>query len=128
MKKILRQNQNGFRASRSTSSQITALRRIIEVVKNHQKEAAILFIDFRKSLDSIDRDTMLQILNAYGIPERIVNAIKIMYQNNKATVLTTEGETYFFGIHTGVLQGGVRLCQGRRRPCGVGGGEDKNKN
>jgi len=103
--KILRPNQNGFRPSRSTSAQILAFRRIVEEVRNHQKEAVLIFIDFKKAFDSINRDTMLKILLAYGVPPSLVSAIRVMYTNTKATVLTPEGETDTFDINTGVLQG-----------------------
>ena len=65
--KVLRPNQNGFRKGRSTTSHILALRRIVEELKNHDIEAVLTFIDFRKAFDSIDRGRMFQILEAYGI-------------------------------------------------------------
>ena len=101
----LRFNQNGFRPSRSTSSQVLALRRLVEEVNNHKVEAVLTFIDFKKAFDSVNRKTMFKILLAYGIPEKLVNAIKIMYTNNRAMVMTSEGETDFFEVVTGVLQG-----------------------
>ena len=67
IEKVLRPNQNGFRSSRSTSSQILALRRIIEEIKNHKMKGIITFIDFRKAFDSIDRKRMFKILLPYGI-------------------------------------------------------------
>ena len=103
--KLLRPNQNGFREGRSTSAHVLALRRIVEELKNHKKEAVISFIDFRKAFDSINRDRMFQILQAYGIPETVVNAIKVMYRDTSATVTTPEGQTDPFVIGTGVLQG-----------------------
>ena len=105
VEKILRPNQSGFRPLRSTASQILALRRLIEEIRNHQKEAAIIFIDFRKAFDSVDRPTMFKILHAYGIPEETINAIKIMYEDTSAVVLTPEGESDSFSVNTGVLQG-----------------------
>ena len=105
MDQILRPNQNGFRQLRSTASQILALRRIVEELKNYQKEAAIVFIDFKKAFDSVNRVKMFDILSAYGIPVETVNAIKIMYENTSATVLTSEGETEYFSVNSGILQG-----------------------
>ena len=102
---VLRPNQNGFRKGRSTTSHILALRRIVEELKNHDMEAVFAFIDFRKAFDSIDRNKMFQILEAYGIPSDVVAAIRVMYVDTSAIVLTPEGETNQFSIDTGVLQG-----------------------
>ena len=89
----------------STTSHLLALRRIVEELKNHDKEAVIIFIDFRKAFDSINRDRMFEILRAYGIPSSVVDAIQVMYKDTYAKVLTPEGETNAFKIDTGVLQG-----------------------
>ena len=48
---------------------------------------------------------MIKILQAYGIPERLVHAIETMYQNTKAQVLTPDGKTEHFDITAGVMQG-----------------------
>ena len=48
---------------------------------------------------------MLKILKAYDIPGKLVEAISLMYQNTRARVITPDGNTEFFTIHTGVLQG-----------------------
>ena len=68
-------------------------------------EAVLTFINFRKAFDSIDRGRMFQILEAYGIPPDVVSAIRVMYENTSAVVITPEGETEQFAIDTGVLQG-----------------------
>ncbi|XP_014678984.1 PREDICTED: uncharacterized protein LOC106818825 [Priapulus caudatus] len=51
---VLRPNQNGFRQGRSATFHILALRRIVEELKNHDMEAIVTFIDFRKAFDSIN--------------------------------------------------------------------------
>ena len=102
---ILRKNQNGFRPGRSTTSQILALRRIIEGVKARNLPCIITFVDFKKAFDSVDRAKMFTILSAYGIPEKIIQAISIMYENTKAKVLSPDGETEYFDVTAGVLQG-----------------------
>ena len=47
----------------------------------------------------------MKILRAYDIPNKLVNAIGLMYANTKARVLTPDGETEWFNILAGVLQG-----------------------
>ena len=46
--KLLPPTQNSFRQFRSTASHILALRRNVEEVLNHKKEAVIVFIDFKR--------------------------------------------------------------------------------
>jgi hypothetical protein len=57
---VLRNNQNGFRSGRSTLSQILTLRRIIEECKFCNLDVVLIFIDFRKAFDSINRTTMFE--------------------------------------------------------------------
>ena len=71
---VLRPNQNGFRAERSTTSHILALRRLIEGVKDKNLQC---IIDFKKAFDTIHRGKMIRILHAYGIPDIIVQGIGI---------------------------------------------------
>ena len=52
---ILRKNQNGFRTNRSTTGQILTILRLIEGVKSKNVPAILIFIDFSKAFDSIDR-------------------------------------------------------------------------
>ena len=47
----------------------------------------------------------MNILKAYGIPDRLLRAIEVMYTDTKAKVLSPDGETELFDILAGVLQG-----------------------
>ena len=67
-------------------------------------EAIIIFIDFKKVFDTLHRGKMLLILKAYGIPEELVKAIAIMYEDTSANVITPDGETKMFSILAGVLR------------------------
>ena len=102
---ILRKNQNGFRRGRSTLSQILCLRRLIEESNMSKIDLALVFVDFSKAFDSVDRSKMFEILRLYGIPEGIIAAIKVMYTDNSSTVMTTDGETQAFPTLAGILQG-----------------------
>ena len=48
---------------------------------------------------------MFEILELYGIPKQMVEAIQLLYTNNSASVLSPEGETKPFDIKAGILQG-----------------------
>ena len=102
---ILRKNQNGFRRNRSTTSQILTIRRILEGVRAKNLQATLIFVDFTKAFDSIHRVKMEQILLAYGIPKETVAAIMILYRNTKVKVRSPDGNTEYFDIVAGVLQG-----------------------
>ena len=102
---ILRKNQNGFRRNRSTTSQILTIRRIVEGVRAKNLQATLLFVDFTKAFDSIHRGKMEQILLAYGLPKETVAAIMILYRNTKVKVRSPDGDTEYFHIVAGVLQG-----------------------
>ena len=48
---------------------------------------------------------MEQILLAYGLPKETVAAIMILYRNTKVKVRSPDGDTEYFDIVAGVLQG-----------------------
>ena len=62
-------------------------------------------VDFTKAFDSIHRGKMEQILLAYGQLEETVAAITILYRNTKVKVRSPDGDTEYFDVVAGVLQG-----------------------
>ena len=48
---------------------------------------------------------MEQILLAYGLPKETVASITILYRNTKVEVRPLDGDTEYFDIVAGVLQG-----------------------
>ncbi|XP_035664112.1 uncharacterized protein LOC118407702 [Branchiostoma floridae] len=102
---LLRSSQNGFRQGRSTVGQIMAIRRLLEGVNHKNLSCIITFIDFKKAFDSIHRGKLMDILRAYGVPEKLVTAIAATYSQTWAKVRTPDGDTEPFQILAGVLQG-----------------------
>lgn len=102
---ILRRNQNGFRKKRSTLPQILAIRRIIEELKVSKRRGTIIFVDFSKAFDSVNRAAMIHILHNYGLPVQIVEAIAIMYESPTSFVQSHDGPTKEFNTTAGILQG-----------------------
>ena len=102
---ILRKKQNGFQRNRSTISQIFTIHQILEGVHAKNLEATISFVNFTKAFDSIHRGKMEQILITYSLPKETVTAIMILERNTKIKVCSPDGDTDYFDIIAGVLQG-----------------------
>ena len=86
-------------------SQILTVCRILEGVRAKNLAATILFVDFTKAFDSIPSRKMEQILLAYGLPKQTITAIMMLYRNIKVKVRSPDGDTDYFDIVGGVLQG-----------------------
>ena len=65
----------------------------------------ILFVNFSKVFDSIHRGKMEQILLIYSLPKETVIATMMLYKNTKVKVHSLDGDTDYFNIVAGVLQG-----------------------
>ena len=61
--------------------------------------------NFTKAFDSLHRGKMEQILLAYDLPKETVAAITILYKITKMNVRSPDGDTEYFDIVAGVLQG-----------------------
>ena len=105
IEEILRKNQNSFRRNRSTTSQILTICRILESVRAKKPDATILFVDFFKAFDFIHGGKMEQILLTNGLPKETVAAIMMQYRNTKVKARSPDGDTDYFDIVAGVLQG-----------------------
>ena len=105
IEKILRKNQNGFWRNRSMTSQILTSCQILEGVCAKNLEATLLFFDFSRAFDARYRGKMAQILLAYCLPKETVAAIMMLYKNMKIKVCSPDGDTDYFNIVAGVLQG-----------------------
>ena len=77
---------------------------ILDCVRAKNLEATILFVDFTKAFDSVQGGRMEQILLAYA-PPKPVAAIMMLNRNTKVKFRSPDGDTDYFDIVAGVLQG-----------------------
>ena len=101
----LQDEQAGFRKERSCCDQIATLRIIVEQSLEWNTSLYMVFIDFEKAFDSIDRNTLWKILRHYGVPEKIIKMIQVFYVGFQAKVLHKGDMTEAFEMTTGVRQG-----------------------
>ena len=45
------------------------------------------FVDYEKAFDSVDRNTLWKLMRHYGIPEKMVNLVKSLYEGTFCQVV-----------------------------------------
>ena len=65
----------------------------------------INFINFQKAFDSVHRESLWKILQAYGLPPKIINLIKMFYDNFECSIILGNTITEAFPVKSGVRQG-----------------------
>ena len=103
--KIFRKEQAGFRKNNSCTDHIASLRIIVEQCIEWQSSLFINFVDFEKAFDSLDRNILWKLLRHYGIPIKLVNLIKCMYNGFTGQVISNGKLSDTLQIKTGVRQG-----------------------
>ena len=101
----LRDEQAGFRKERSCIDQIATLRIIVEQTIEWQAPLYICFVDFEKAFDSVDRQTIWNLLRHYGVPEKLVEIIQQLYNGFSCQVSHAGKLSEEFQVTTGVRQG-----------------------
>ena len=99
--------QSGFRANRSTIDQIFILKMIMEKRKEFNKPLFMCFIDITKAYDSVDRELLWKVCLSYGISEKLVNLLKMLYKDSIGRVKINGELSDSLEMNTGVMQGGI---------------------
>lgn len=103
----LRNEQAGFRKNKSCVDHINSLRIIVEQSSEWNSPLYLLFVDFERAFDTINRDSIWNCLRNIGTPEKIITIIHMLYQDapNRARFKGIASEE--FHIQRGVRQGCV---------------------
>jgi len=105
--KVLPESQSGFRANRSTMDPIFTLRQLQEKSIEQQQPLYMVFIDFTKAFDTVDRNMLWKVLEHYGCPDNIVKIMQEFHNGMQATVRVDGDTTESFPVCHGVKQGCV---------------------
>ena len=84
---ILGECQCGFRPQRKTMDQLFVVRQILKKFYARDIDLHLLFIDFKKSFDSINPKKLLESLASFGIPRKIERLIKMTLEGAQGKVI-----------------------------------------
>ena len=111
-RKILNDNQWGFRKGKSTEGLLLSLTEKRKQELDEGKVVGVLFLDFRKAFDSVDRETLKKKLLACGFSGDIYDWLEDYLANRRQFVNVNGTESDIKTITYGVPQGsllGLRL-------------------
>ena len=101
-KKLLVDEQNGFRKNRSCQHHIFSLMSLIRNRLNYGLDTYCGFVDFRKAFDVVDRDLLFVVLRRYDINGKIINVMEQLYNETTNVVRVNERLTDSFNSKNGV--------------------------
>lgn len=105
LESTLRDEQAGFRANRGCIDQSNTIRLIVEQSLEYQSPLYMVFVDFEKAFDRIDREAIWRTLAKRNIPAKIVRLIRALYDNASCSVLHCGKLSDEFSVKSGVRQG-----------------------
>ena len=83
----------GFHSGRSTTEQIMTLRFRLEAARKQKRSLTVVFVDYCKAFDSLDRRAIPVILGHYGVHDPVVAEVMQLYHGSTAAVSTNFGLT-----------------------------------
>ena len=83
--------QAGCQRGRETRDQIANIRRIIEKIRESQKNIYFCFIDYTKTFDCVDHNKLWKILKEMEVPDHLTCLLRNLYAGQEATVRTGHG-------------------------------------
>ena len=104
---VLTESQCGFRSKRSTIDMIFSIRQIQEKSIEQNQELYVIFVDFRKVFDTVNRPMLWKALELFGCPASLIEIIKQFHSGTKGRVVVGTRESESFEVGHGTKQGCV---------------------
>jgi len=102
---IMSDYQAAYRKGFGCEDHIFALNTAIQIHTRKKKKMYALFVDLSMAFDSVDHNKLWSKMRDIGISSKVITFVQKIYTGAKAKVRTPEGESDFFQIKRGILQG-----------------------
>ena len=106
IKKLISPNQIGFMKKMGTSDHVFLLQTIVEkVVKKEKNKLYVVFIDFKKAYDTVNRNRLFNKLKKLGINGTFMQNIEAMYKRTEYCIKLKGGHSPPIVSNLGLKQG-----------------------
>ena len=103
---VIPDQQHGFRNNRSTITAIKLLNQYVsEALATQKTPLYVIFVDFKKAFDSVNRSIMLCKLKEVGLPGKVIRAIWPIIRENFVQITTAECLSNSVTQNVGLAQG-----------------------
>lgn len=102
---IISSDQTAYIKGRHIGQNIRLIQDVIEHAKEEEREAALLFLDFKKAFDSVEHNFMYETLKAFNFGPEFIRWIKTMYTQTEACIKNNGYFSQTFNIDRGIKQG-----------------------
>jgi len=102
---FMTETQNGSQRGWSCTDPTFCLKLLIEKRREFKLETHLLFIDYEKAFDNIQRQILFNILKSRHIPDTLLKAIVDIYKQNKILIKFNNKLSKPVKINKGVCQG-----------------------
>lgn len=103
--KIIHTDQQGYIKERNIAYNIRQIQDVIDYANILNLEGAVLFLDFKKAFDTVDRKFLIHALKKFGFHENFIHWIETIYTNIFATVINNGWKSDKISLNRGVRQG-----------------------
>ena len=104
---ILYDWQHGFRAKKSTETELVTLIHYLSINSDQKKQTNIVVLDFNKAFDKVYHRHLASKLKYYGIEGKILDWINSFLSNRMQRVVLEGSISENVSVTSGVLQGSV---------------------
>jgi len=102
---FMTETQNGFRKERSWMGPTFYLKLLIKKRREFNLKTHLIFIDYEKAFDNIQRQILFNILKSRHIPDTLLQAVVDIYTHNKILIKFNNKLSKPVEINKGVRQG-----------------------
>lgn len=92
---------------RLTIEQLSVIARIIKKKYEYCQNMWQMFVDFRKTYDSIHRNNLYNIIEEFGFPKKLINLSKLFIEGVKYRIRVESIVSEAFNVETGLKQGDI---------------------